>query len=125
MDERRFSAAGGLPVAAGVLAGQVPAGFQCAAGVIDFTQAPFSVVSYAYPCRPAARVGVDALPAAMREELLWWLWSLHVGGERVNSWTLALWVRVAVALAVEPKRSVDSFVCLSVEEWMHAARRVF
>lgn len=125
MDERRFSAAGGLPVAAGALAGQVPAGFQCAAGVIDFTQAPFSVVSYAYPCRPAARVGVDALPAAMREELLWWLWSLHVGGERVNSWTLALWVRVAVALAVEPKRSVDSFVCLSVEEWMHAARRVF
>ena len=34
-------------------------------------------------------------------------------------------MRVAVALAVEPKRSVDSFVGLSVEEWMHVARRVF
>jgi integrase len=61
----------------------------------------------------------------MCQELAWWLSSLHGGGERVNSWTLALWVRVAVLLVADSKRSVDSFVCLTVEEWMHAARRVF
>ena len=100
-------------------------GFELSAGVIDFTEAPFSQVTYAYPCRPASRVSLAGLPEPMRDELLWWLWSLHAGGERVNSWMLQLWVRVAVALTVEPKRPVDSFVCVSVEEWMHVARRQF
>jgi integrase len=102
-----------------------PAGFQLSAGVIDFTEAAFSEVTYAYPGRPAARVSLHGLPQPMRDELLSWVCSLHAGGERVNSWTLQLWVRVAVALAAEPKRSVDSFACLSVEEWMQAARRGF
>jgi integrase len=128
MDDR-LDPSGGLggfsPQAAAALVERVPVWFEFSAGVIDFTEAPFCEVTYAYPCRPAARVSLDGLPEPMCHELLWWLWSLHGGGERVNSWTLALWVRVAVALAVEPKRWVDSFVCLSVEEWMHAARRQF
>jgi integrase len=128
MDDRRdlsWEPGGFSPRAAAALAEQVPAWFGLSEGVIDFTEAPFCEVTYAYPCRPAARVWVDGLPEPMRHELLWWLWLLHGGGERVNSWTLALWVRVAVALATEPKRSVDSFVCLSVDGWMHVARRVF
>ena len=128
MDDRvrpSWERGGFSPQAAAALVEQVPAGFDVSARVIDFTEAPFCEVTYAYPCRPAARVSLHGLPQPMRHELLWWLWSLHVGGERVNSWTLQLWVRVAVALAVEPKRSVDSFVCLSVEGWMHVARRQF
>lgn len=128
MDDRvgLSGAPGGFsPPAPAALIEQVPAWFEFSAGVIDFTKAPLCEVTYAYPGRPAARVSLGGLPEPMCHELAWWLWSLHGGGERVNSWTLALWVRVAVALAVEPKRVVDSFVCLSVEEWMHAARRVF
>jgi hypothetical protein len=34
-------------------------------------------------------------------------------------------VRVAAALAADPKREVDSFAALSVSEWMAAARRQF
>ena len=69
-------------------------------------EAPFSEVTYAYPWRPAARVSLDGLPEPMRHELAWWLWSLHGGGERVNSWTLQAWVRVAAALAADPERAV-------------------
>jgi hypothetical protein len=35
--------------------------------VIDFTEAPFCEVTYAYPCRPAARVSLDGLPEPMRD----------------------------------------------------------
>ena len=93
MDDRlhRSRAPGGFsPQAAAALIEQVPAGFRALGGVIDFTEAPFSQVTYAYPSRPAARVSLDGLPEPMRQELLWWLCSLHAGGERVNSWTLQL-----------------------------------
>jgi len=113
------------PEAAAALIEQVPAAFELSMGVIDFTEAPFCEVTYAYPSRPASRVSLDGLPEPMRHELGWWLCSLHGGGERANSWTLQLWVRVAAVLAADPKRSVDSFVCLSVEEWIQAARRQF
>jgi integrase len=128
MDDRRdrsWESAGFSPPSAAALVQQIPARFRFSAGVIDFTDAPFCEVTYAYPCRPAARISLDGLPEPMCHELAWWLSSLHGGGERVNSWTLQLWVRVAVALAVEPKRSVDSFISLPVEEWMHVARRQF
>src|SRR6516225_7867958 len=69
------------------------------------------------------RVSLEGLPEPMRQELAWWLFSLHAGGERVNSWTVSAWVKVAAAVAADPRHAVDSFVCLSVEEWMHAARR--
>jgi integrase len=128
MDDRLHPgrARGGFsPQAAAALIEQVPAGFDRSAPVIDFTEAPFSAMSYAYPSRPAARVWIDGLPEPMRHELLWWLCSLHAGGERVNSWTLQLWVRVAAGAAAGPKRSLDSFAGASVEQWMHAARRQF
>ena len=128
MDDRLHPsrARGGFsPQATAALIEQVPAGFDVSAGVIDFTEAPFSELTYAYPSRPAARVWIDGLPEPMCHELLWWLWSLHAGGERVNSWTLQLWVRVAAGAAADLKRSVDSFACVSVEQWMHAARRGF
>jgi integrase len=128
MDDRPHPgrARGGFsPQAAAVLIEQVPAGFDRSAPVIDFTEAPFSAMTYAYPSRPAARVWIDGLPEPMRHELLWWLCSLHAGGERVNSWTLQLWVRVAAGAAAGPKRSLDSFAGASVEQWMHAARRQF
>ena len=44
------------PQAAAALAEQLPAAFEPSAGVIDFTKAPFSEVTYTYPSRPAARV---------------------------------------------------------------------
>ena len=126
MDDRRDrSWEPGSSQSTAALIEQVPARFRFSAGVIDFTDAPFCEVTYAYPSRPAARISLDGLPEPMCQELAWWLSSLHGGGERVNSWTLQLWVRVAVLLVADPKRSVDSFVCLTVEEWMHAARRVF
>ena len=40
-------------------------------GVIDFSEVPFSQVTYAYPCRPAARVSLDGWAEPMRHELLW------------------------------------------------------
>lgn len=43
----------------------------------------------------------------------------------MDSWTLTRWVSVAAVLAADPKRSVVSFVCLSVEECIQAARRDF
>jgi integrase len=113
------------PEVAAALAEQVPAAFELSVGMIDFTEAPFSEVTYAYPARPAARVPLEGLPESMRHELAWWLWSLHAGGERVNSWTVGAWVKVAAALAADPRRTIDSFACVSVEEWMHAARRQF
>ena len=126
MDDRLLSAPGGLSSeGAAALAAQVPTAFELAAKTIDFTAAPFSEVTYTYPSRPAACVELDGLPEPMRHELLWWLCSLHTGGERMNSWTLQQWVRVAAVLAADPKRSVDSFACLSVEEWIQAAKRDF
>lgn len=128
MDDRLdpSRAPGGVsPQAAAALVEQVPAGFELSARVIDFTEAPLCEVTYTYPSRPAARVSLVGLPEPMRHELAWWLCSLHAGGERANSWTLQLWVGVAAALAADPQRSVDSFACLSVEEWIAAARRQF
>ena len=61
----------------------------------------------------------------MRHELAWWLCSLHSGGERVNSWIVGAWVKVAAALAADPRHAADSFACLSADQWMHAARRQF
>ena len=110
---------------AAALVEQLPAGFELSAGAIDFRSAPFSEVTYAYSSRPAARVTLDGLPEPMRHELRWWLCSLHGGGERVNSWTLQLWVKVAAMLVADPKREVDSFASLSVEEWIQAAKRQF
>jgi hypothetical protein len=113
------------PEAAVWLAERVAAGFEPSAGMIDFTAAPFSEVTYAYRARPAARIALDGLPESMRDELLWWLCSLHAGGERVNSWSLLGWVRVAVTLAGDPTRGVCSFAGLAVEEWIVAGRRQF
>src|ERR1039458_9155086 len=126
MDDGPFSVAGGLgrPAVAALIE-RVAVGFELSAGVIDFAKAPWSEVTYAYPSRPAARVALAGLPESMRQELAWWLCSLHAGGERVNSWTLQAWVKVAAALAADLKRGVDSFACLSVEEWVQAAKRQF
>jgi integrase len=110
---------------AAALGAQLPAAFGLSAPVIDFRSTPFSEVTYAYPRRPAARVVLDGLPEPMRHELVWWLCSLHAGGERINSWTLQQWVRVAAALAADPERPIDSFACLSVEGWIGAAKRDF
>jgi len=126
MDDRFLPAPGaGFSEAAAALGAQLPAAFDLSAPVIDFRSAPFSEVTYAYPRRTAARVVLDGLPEPMRHELVWWLCSLHGGGERVNSWALQQWVRVAAALAADPKRGVESFACLSVEEWIGAAKRDF
>ena len=70
MVDRRFSAPGGLSVqTTAALVEQIPAGFESAAGVIDFRTALFSEVTYAYPSRPAARVALTGLPEPMRHEL--------------------------------------------------------
>ena len=61
------------------------------------------------------------LPEPMRQEVAYWLHTLAVAGERVNSWVLAEWVRVAAGVAADG--SVSSFTALSVEEWVAAARR--
>jgi len=126
MDDRLSPAPGALSSeGAAALGAQLPAAFDLSVPLIDFRSAPFSEVTYAYSSRPAARVLLDGLPEPMRHELLWWLWSLHGGGERMNSWTLQQWVRVAAALVADPQRGVDSFACLSVEEWIGAAKRDF
>src|SRR5450755_4012182 len=70
-------------------------------------------------------VVLAGLPERMRCELVWWLCSLHCGGGRVNCWTLQTWVKVVAALASDPKRGVDSFAALSVEESIAAAKRQF
>ena len=57
----------------------------------------------------------------MRQEVAYWLHTLAVAGERVNSWALAEWVRVAAGVAAAA--GVSSFTGLSVEEWVAAARR--
>ena len=57
----------------------------------------------------------------MRQEVAYWLHTLAVAGERVNSWVLAEWVRVAAGAAADG--GVSSFTALSVEEWVAAARR--
>ena len=128
MDDRLHPSRAPVGFSAGAaawLAERVAAGFEPSAGVIDFTAPPFSEVTYAYRARPAARISLDGLPESMRHELLWWLCSLHAGGERVNSWSLLGWVRVAVTLAADPARGVCSFAGLAVEEWIVAGRRQF
>jgi len=107
------------------LVDSVPAAFLLRTEVIDFRVSPWSEVTYAYPTRPAARLDVSALPESMRQELAWWLHSLHDGGERVNSYHLADWVKVAAFLSCGRGRPPGSFVDLSPAEWMGAARRWF
>lgn len=121
MPSRRPSASG-RPEAApspAALFAALPASFQTTA--FDFTAGPFARLTYAYPARPPARLDLDGLPVPMRQEVAYWLHTLAVAGERVNSWVLAGWVRVAVAVAADG--SVSSFAALSVEEWVAAARR--
>ncbi|MDA8269475.1 MAG: tyrosine-type recombinase/integrase [Actinomycetota bacterium] len=110
---------------AGAVRGTVPASFEISGDVVDFGVEPWRALAYAYSARPAARVNVSALPEAMRRELAWWLHSLNVGGERVNSHVLASWVKVPNAVSADPGRQVRSFVDLSVAEWMAAARASF
>ena len=121
MPSRRPSASG-LPEAApgpAALFAALPGSFQTAA--VDFTAEPFARLTYAYPARPPARLELVALPEPMRQEVAYWLHTLAVAGERVNSWALAGWVRVAAGVAADG--SVSSFTALSVEEWVAAARR--
>ena len=121
MPSRRPSASGppeALPSPAALFAA-LPDSFQTAR--VDFTAGPFARLTYAYPARPAARLDLAVLPEPMRQEVGYWLHALAVAGERVNSWALAEWVRVAAAVAAGG--SVSSFTALSVEEWMAAARR--
>jgi len=97
----------------------LPDSFQTEA--VDFTAAPFARLTYAYPARPPARLELAALPEPMRQEVAYWLHTLAVAGERVNSWALAVWVRVSAGVTADG--SVSSFTALSVEEWVSAARR--
>lgn len=113
-----------LSGAEAVVAG-VPASFVPSSQVIDFRVAPWSEVTYAYPTRPAARVDISMLPESMRHELAWWLHSLHLCGERVNSYHLVDWVKVAAALPDSRGTSLGSFVDLSPAEWVTAGRRLF
>ena len=103
----------------------VPESFRIPGDVVDFGVDPWRALAYAYSCRPAARVNVSALPEAMHHELAWWLHSLHVGGERVNSHVLASWVKIADGVSADSGRPARSFVDLSVVEWMAAARTSF
>ena len=127
MDDRSRSRTreGFSPQAAAALIEQVPAEFDVSAGVIDFNDAPWSEVIHRYSWRRAPRISLAGLPEPMRQELAWWLCSLHGGGERVTPWALAAWVKVAASVASDPERALDSFVGLSVEEWIQAAKRSF
>ena len=121
MPSRRPSASGppdASPSPAALFAA-LPAGFQAAE--VDFAAEPFARLTYAYPARPPARLDLGQLPAPMRQEVAYWLHTLAVAGERVNSWALAEWVRIAAAVAAAT--GVSSFTGLSVEEWVAAARR--
>jgi integrase len=114
----RLPRPGGAPSPATLFAA-LPAGFQASA--VDFTVAPFRRLTYAYPGRPPARLDLNVLPEPMRQELLHWLHTLAEAGERVNSWVLGEWVRVAAVVAAEG--GVRSFTGLGVDEWVAAARR--
>jgi hypothetical protein len=118
---RRPSASGRPGPAPGpaALFAALPASFQAEA--VDFAAAPFARLTYAYPARPPARLDLAVLPVPMRQEVAYWLHMLAVAGERVNSWALAEWVRVAAAVAAG--QDLCSFTGLSVEEWVAAARR--
>ena len=121
MPSRRPSASGppdAAPSPAALFAA-LPASFRTA--TVDFTAEPFARLTYAYPARPPARLELAALPEQMRQEAGYWLHTLAVAGERVNSWALAEWVRVAAAWP--PRQDLCSFTGLSVEEWVAAARR--
>jgi hypothetical protein len=82
-----------------VLFAALPGSFRTAA--VDFTAEPFARLTYAYPGRAPARLDLAVLPEPMRQEVAYWLHTLAVTGERVNSWVLAGWVRVAVAVAAD------------------------
>ena len=121
MPSRRPSASGppdAAPSPAALFAA-LPASFQTA--TVDFTAEPFARLTYTYPARPPARLDLAVLPVPMRQEVAYWLHTLAVAGERVNSWALAEWVRVAAAVAAG--QDLRSFTGLSVEEWVAAARR--
>ena len=121
MPSRRPSASGppeAAPSPAALFAA-LPSSFQTAA--VDFAAGPFARLTYAYPARPPARLDLAVLPEPMRQEVGYWLHTLAVAGERVNSWVLAGRVRVAVAVAAGG--GVSSFTALSVEEWVAAGRR--
>ncbi len=122
MPSRRPSAAPGPatpPASPEVLFAALPAVFQ--APVVEFAAEPFARLTYAYPSRPPATVDLGVLPAPMRQEVAYWLHTLAVAGERVNSWALADWVRIAAAVAAG--QGLRSFTGLSAEEWIAAARR--
>ncbi len=96
----------------------LPASFRTS--VVQFADEPFRGLTYAYPSRRPALVDLRVLPKPMRQEVLHWLHTLSVAGERVNSWVLGEWVRVAAAV-----RGVCSFTGLGVDEWVAAARRCY
>ncbi len=110
---------GAVPSGPAMLLAAVPPSFQTA--VVRFTSEPFRRVTYAYPSRPPATVDLGVLPGPMRQEVAYWLHTLAVAGERVNSWVLGEWVRIAAAVAAG--QDLCSFTGLSVEEWITAARR--
>ncbi len=60
---------------------------------------------------------------SMLAELNWWLWSLHLSGERVNSWNLAIWVRLAEALGADA--GIASYVDWTAAEWVAVHRRAY
>jgi len=99
----------------------LPASFQTVRA--DFAAEPFTRLTYAYPARPPARLDLARLPGPMRQEVAYWLHTLAVAGERVNSWALAQCVRIAAPSA--PPTALSSFPGLAVAERTAAARRSY
>ena len=111
---------------AAALVEQLPAGFELSAGAIDFRSAPFSEVTYAYSSRPAARgsrsTGCPSRCATSSVVALLASWRRGTG-ELVDA--AAVGEGGCDAGGNDPKREVDSFASLSVEEWIQAAKRQF
>ena len=108
-----------MSLRAETLLSDVPLEFR--ASLFTFDTEPWRCITYTYPERPAARVDASRLLGSMRAELNWWLWSLHVSGEHVNSWNLAAWVRLAEA--VTAGAGLTSFVDWSADQWLATDRR--
>ncbi|WP_052069029.1 tyrosine-type recombinase/integrase [Rhodococcoides fascians] len=95
---------------------------------LDMLAWPWNEVIYHYPSRTHQHVALD-VPDPVRHEFIWWLWSLHVTGERVSPSAVSTWMhsiaQISTSRVQRGHPPITSFLDLDLDTWITEARSAF
>lgn len=95
---------------------------------LDMLAWPWNEVIYHYGYWTHQHVALD-VPDSIRHEFVWWLWSLHVTGERVAPSAVSVWMRLIGPISTSRVQRghppITSFLDLDLDAWEAEARGAY